>query len=433
MKVMTQIAIVLVLLAVSSCKEQKDSAEVVKLQHFFGTCRHLSETNAGECETLLAIVDSFNVQHSDIKIAVNNVQWPGYTQLASQLATGGAPDIVSMHQSVIYDYSSRHLILPLDRGFKQKKILLSNFTKIALKGVTRGGRVFGLPFDNWMPLWHLNLRLLKKAGLLQNGRSVLPDSPAHLLEQARLFKARTGKPYLIQSSVNEAYATARTFFTLLEQQNVPIFRSNTRIRLKTRAAKRVLLLLKALREEGLTTSNADYTAANAAFVNGNGGVYIVGTWMTGTYDKLSEDKGSALYRAYSVRPFPRLFQKEAVYVDGHAWVVPALKRTAEKDRAIFTVLRFLYDHDREWAGTGHLPAYKSVINDPRWLRAPHRRALANLANSGTPLPTGVQRQFLIQDIVSQEVEAALSGNKTIDDALLSAERRVNDILDNVVG
>lgn len=415
-----------------ACSDQQRGVTEVRLQHFFGSCTPSQSQDNGECETILAIVNSFNQQHRDIQIIVNNVQWPGYTELAAQLATDSAPDIVSMHQSVIYDYSSRGLISPLDRGLAAVGVPLADFTSAASKGVIRGGKTFGLPFDNWMPLWHINTNLFRAAGLLSNGSPILPKSPEQLLNQARIFKKKTGKPYLIQSTVNEAYATARTFFTLVMQQNAPIFLSEHQIELRTEAARRALRLLKMMRAEGLSTANADYTAANADFVNGDGGVYIVGTWMIGTYDKLSAIKSSPLYRSYAVRPFPRLFEKEATYADGHAWVVPASRRTDRKMRAIFIVLRFLYDHDRDWARTGHVPAYQSVINNPTWRHTKHRSELASLAKTGMPLPAGVQRQFLIQDIVSQEVEAAVSGNKSIDDALVSADRRVNDLLFNLI-
>jgi len=48
------------------------------------------------------------------------------------------------------------------------------------------------------------------------------------------------------------------------------------------------------------------------------------------------------------------------------------------------------------------------------------------------LPPGVQRQFLIQQIVSEEMESATTGQKPIDQALADAERRVNDILFNLL-
>jgi multiple sugar transport system substrate-binding protein len=101
-------------------------------------------------------------------------------------------------------------------------------------------------------------------------------------------------------------------------------------------------------------------------------------------------------------------------------------------RAIFRLLRFLKDHDFDWSRTGHLPAYSAVIASARWRALPHRADLAKLVDTATPLPPGVQRQFLIQQIVSEEMESATTGQKPIDRALADAERRVNDILFNLL-
>jgi multiple sugar transport system substrate-binding protein len=79
-----------------------------------------------------------------------------------------------------------------------------------------------------------------------------------------------------------------------------------------------------------------------------------------------------------------------------------------------------------------LPAYKSVIESTRWRALPHRPDILGLVRTATPLPSGVERQFLIQQLISQEMESAITGQKSIDAALADAERRVNDVLFNLI-
>ena len=64
----------------------------------------------------------------------------------------------------------------------------------------------------------------------------------------------------------------------------------------------------------------------------------------------------------------------------------------------------------------------------RWRALPHRAQIARLVDTAQPLPPGVQRQFLIQQIISEEMESAITGQKPIDAALGDAQRRVNDML-----
>jgi multiple sugar transport system substrate-binding protein len=262
---------------------------------------------------------------------------------------------------------------------------------------------------------------------------VLPHNPAELLQQARQFTRATGKPYLVQSTVHEPSAYARNLFTFLMQQDSAFFADPRHINLQTPEARQVLQLFEQIYAEGLTTRNQDYTAATGAFLNGQGGVYLVGTWMIGTYDQASRQPGSPLSGGYEVVPYPQLYPgRDVTYADGHSWAVPAAKRGPEKMQAITRLVRFLHDNDYEWSRTGHLPVATSVIESARWRALPHRSQIAKLVNTAQPLPPGVQRQFLLQQIISEEMESAITGQKPIDAALADAQRRVNELLFNLL-
>jgi len=268
---------------------------------------------------------------------------------------------------------------------------------------------------------------------MRDGKPILPHSAAELLQQARQFQRMTGKPYLVQSTVNEPSAYARNLFTFLMQQNQEFFADPRHIQLQTPEAQAVLQLFRQIYEEGLTTRYQDYSAATSGFLNGQGGVYLVGTWMIGTFDEESRRRDSPLAGGYSVVPYPQLYTgRDVTFADGHAWAVPTQKRDEKTVHAIFRVLRYLKDHDFDWSRTGHLPAYQAVIDSAQWRALPHRADVAKLVDTAEPLPPGVQRQFLIQQIISQEMESAVTGQKSNDSALADAQRRVNDLLFNLL-
>jgi multiple sugar transport system substrate-binding protein len=425
--------------AISGCNHGSNEPTQITLQRFFGACdaEYGNSTDVaaaeGECGIITTLINEFNAENPDLHVRVNVVYWPGYDQLSAELAAGNPPDLVTMHQSVISDYSQRHLIIPLEEGFRSAGIDPNGFTRVAHEGVVRDGHIYALPFDNWAPLWHINMNLFRTAGMVSNGKPLLPHSPEELLQQARQFKRATAKPYFIQSMVNEPSAYARNLFTFLMQQNSDFFADPRHIKLQTPEARRVLEFFKQIHDEGLTTKNQDYTAATGGFLNGQGGVYLVGTWMIGAYEQASKQPGSPLAGGYTVVPYPQLYSgRDVTYADGHSWVVPRAKRSAEKLHAIFRLLRFLRDNDYQWSRTGHLPAYEDVIDSERWRSLPHRAEIAKLVDIAKPLPPGVQRQFLIQQIISEEMESAITGQKPIDAALADAERRVNDVLFNLL-
>ena len=157
------------------------------------------------------------------------------------------------------------------------------------------GAIYGMPFDTWAPLWHINLNYFRKAGLVR-GRQARScrRRPEELLAQARQFKAATGKPYLVQALANRSagvHAQSVHVSHAAERETSSPTRSD--IKLQTPEARRVVELFKTIYDEDLTTKNQDYAAATRGFINGDGGVYLVGTWMIGDYDAESQQAGPA--------------------------------------------------------------------------------------------------------------------------------------------
>jgi len=285
-----------------------------------------------------------------------------------------------------------------------------------------------LPWDTHGGLYHVNTKLFEQAGLMRSGEPIMPNSPEELLAQARQFKARTGKPYLIQSQVGDPAAAARNLYTYMMAQGATLFPDSYHVRLNTPEGRRVAAFFKRLNDEGLSTLNMDTPAAIAAFMNGEGGIYPTGTWMIGQFQQESQSPGRPLYKSYAVRNFPRLWGEHVVYVSGHAWVVPRRERTAEQKAALARFFRFMAAHNFDWARTGHLPAFTKVLESPEFRSLPQRAEIAPLADIGRPLPGYVQRQSAVEGIVGEEMAAAVNGQKPIPQALGDAERRVNEFL-----
>ncbi len=419
--------------ALVGCSREDERTELY-LQRFFGECGALygGATNLsqaeGECGIITALINRFNAENPDVHVEVNVIAWPGYAQLAAQLAAGDPPDLVTMHQDFISDYMARGLLEPIDPLLAQGGIGPQDFTAAARRGVIRNGRVWALPWDTVGGLWHVNTRLFQQAGLWRGGQPVFPTSPDELVAHARQFRERTGKPYLIQSQVNDPATHVRNFYTYLLAQDVTLFPQPNRIRLATPEARQVIEFLRRLNAERLTTTDQDNPAAIAAFMNGEGGVFPTGTWMIGNFQQEAETAGRPLHQSYSVYPYPKLFgQRPTPVVGGHSWVMPRRERSPEQRAAIARLFRFMAAHNFDWSRTGHLPAFQAVIDSAQFRALPHRTNIAPLAETGTPFPA-VKLQGPIEGLVGEEISAAIMGQKPIDAALRDAERRVNELL-----
>lgn len=427
-----KILILLLAACLSACSSGDRRTEIV-VQRFFGECGAVygRSTNVAaadtECGILTTLINKFEAENPDIKLKVNVVAWPGYAQLAAQIAAGDPPDLVTMHQSVIADYQGRGLLDPMNRVLHQARINPRSFTPAARAGVIKNGHVYGFAWDTIGRLFHVNTGLMATAGLMRDGKPVLPRSPQELLAQARQFKARTGKPYLIQAHVNAPDFHVALLYTYLLAQNAVIFPDARHIRLNTPEARRIVALFRQLHAEGLTTRDQDFPAATASFTKGEGGIFPVGTWMIGPYDAEAAKPGTALYGNYAIAPFPTLWGHAAAFVDGHAWVMPRAERSPAERAAIARFLGFLARYNYDWSRTGQLPAFEAVLATPAFQALPHRRDIAAIATTGAQLPDGVQRQGAVQGLIGEELEAAVTGIKPIDKALADAERRVNEL------
>ena len=420
-------------LALGSCAKP-DGKTHIYLQRFFGECgaeygRATDVATAeGECGIMTALINRFNAENPDLHVDVNVVAWPGYPQLAAQMAAGDPPDLVTMHSGVISDYASNGLLEPVEPYLQQAKISHADFTDATRRGVTIKGRIYALPWDTHGGLFHINTALFAQAGLMREGKPILPNSAEELLAQARQFQQRTGEPYLIQSNVADPAYAARNQFTYMMAEGATVFPDERHIRLATPIGQRVARFFKRINDERLGTQNMDTPAAIAAFMNGKGGIYPTGTWMIGTFEKESTTPGRPLFNNYAVVPYPRLWGERVEFVSGHTWIVPKRHRNPAQRAAIARFFRFMADHNYDWARTGHLPAFKKVLADPRFRSLPHRADIAQLAKMGRPLPGYIRRQNAIEGIVGEEMAAAYTGQKPIDVALRQAERRVNTLL-----
>jgi multiple sugar transport system substrate-binding protein len=414
----------------AGCAPADDRPEIV-VQRFFGECGAAfgKSTDVAaadtECGILTTLINRFEAENPDIDVKVNVVAWPGYPQLAAQIAAGDPPDLVTMHQSVISDYSGRGLIEPVEGLLQQAGINPAAFTPAAKAGVVKDGRIYAMPWDTIGRLFHINTALMAEAGLMRGGRPVLPRSPQELLAHARQFRERTGKPYLIQAQVSAPDFHVALLYTYLLAQGADIFPDDRHVRLDTPEARAIVTLLRQLNAEGLTTRNQDFPAATASFIQGKGGIFPVGTWMLGPYEAEAARPGSPLAGNYAVAPFPRLWGEEAAFVDGHAWVVPAAERSPEERAAMARFLGFLALYNDDWSRTGQLPAFGAVIASEDFRALPHRADIAAVARTGRQLPGYVERQNAVQGLIGEELEAAITGAKPVEAALRDAERRVN--------
>lgn len=164
----------------------------VNLARFFGACENAgtnTHTTVGEACIIQSIINAANEKIPGVKIKTLPTDWGNYyDHIKAMFAAGNPPDIFVIHRSVLPEFVSVGALADVGPDLKSVGINTSDWTAGAKKAVTFGKHIYAVPMDFHANLWHVNMDIMKKAGLVKDGKPILPHSPAELLAQAKQVK-----------------------------------------------------------------------------------------------------------------------------------------------------------------------------------------------------------------------------------------------------
>jgi len=423
--------------AVSGGATAQEKTEIT-LARFFGACEADYGTSQdfkkarGECGVITTLVNNFNATNTQgIVVKPQIIEWgPYYQQLTARLAARDVPTIAVMHTSQIGDFVRSRLVEPIEDDLKAAGIDIEDMTPHARRAVTLNGKVHAMPWDTHSWLWHINVGLFKQAGLVDSaGKPILPKSPEELLAHAKLIKEKTGKPYFIMASVaaGDAGNAARSFWTMLAQQNTNLFTSGyEKVDFSQPGVKNAFETFETLAKEGYISKGLDGAGGLGGFIGGNGAVYLTGTWRIDDLLAAAAKPDTGL-KEYTARIFHNVFATDAVWADNHTWVLLRGGTNEKTRKAALTFLKYLWDNNYDWArGGGHMPVRQSLL--PEYAKLPERPNVLKIAEVGRSLPHDVRRQAGFQAIIGEEINNMINGNKASAQALKDAQERADQLL-----
>jgi multiple sugar transport system substrate-binding protein len=403
---------------------------------FFGDCKSeygevtdVSSAN-GECGIITALTNKFNAENTiGAKVVTQTVDWGAYYDLlTATYSTGNIPDVAVMHASVMPNFSERDLLTPLSGPMADLGIDTNDFVPAALKNASSRDEIYALPYDLHALLLHVNMDLMKQAGLVNaDGSPMLPKSPEELLAQGKQFKEKTGKYYIGSEAQSAEGMMVRVFDTFQWQQGVDVVSADGKTaNIDTAEGLNAAKLVSSIFSEGLANAALDYPGSEQAFLNGQTAILINGTWGVDNYDTQAKS-GKVALKDYRVANFPQVYSKPSVWADSHMWVIPKNdSRSEEKTQAALAFLKFLNDNNFQWSRTGHLSVRQSVLNSEEFKALPHRAEFADTANNATALPQ-IQNQRAVYNAMITDFNAMwLTGTEpqTALEAMQSGVERV---------
>ena len=408
------------------------TAQEVTLGRFFGACEDAgtdTKASVGEACIIQSIINAASEQIEGVTVETLPTDWGNYyDQLKAMYAGGTPPDVHVMHRHRIPEFAGFGALADLSGDLADAGIDTGDWAPAALEAVSYEGGIYGVPMDFHANLWHVNMELMEEAGLVEDGKPVLPSSPEELLAHAKQVREATGQHYLAADFAQFPIGV-RLVLALLWQQGDNIFTEDGTATIDTEAARNAITAITQLFDAELANPQLNYADSQQAFLNGEAAILVNGTWVVDFYtaEAAKEETGLDTYYAAD---FPTLFGTGATWADSHMWAIPSpvKQNDPETYQAALKVLAFINDHNIDWARTGHMAVRESVLNSEEYANLPHREEYAGTAEIARDTPPS-PRYGAIQDVLNRELQAIWLTGKPVDDALADAEAEVQDLLD----
>ena len=407
------------------------TAQEISLGRFFGACEDAgtdTKTSVGEACIIQSIINAASAEIDGVTVETLPTDWGNYyDQIKAAYAGGTPPDVHVMHRHRVPEFAGLGAVADLSADLAGAGIDTSDWAPAALDAVSYNGGIYGVPMDFHANLWHVNMDLMAKAGLVADGKPILPSSPAEMLEHAKKVKEATGQDYLAADFAQYPIGVRLTL-ALMWQQGANIFDGDTAT-INNDAAKNAVTSMTQLFDAGVANPQLNYADSQQAFLNGEAAILVNGTWVVDFYTAEAAKSEVALNNYY-VADFPTLFSEGATWADSHMWAVPASLKAKDpaKYAAALKVLAFINDHNIDWARTGHMAVRSSVLNSADYAALAHRGEYTGTAAIARDTPPS-EKYGAIQDVLNRELQAIWLTGKDVTAALSDAQTEVQDILD----
>jgi multiple sugar transport system substrate-binding protein len=417
--------------AVGTIPTVTGQATNLELWRYFNECasQYAGQTELGDttdvCAVQQILANKWNAENPDLQVETTSLVWPGIVEFNSALAAGSPPDIFSLHAFRIPTYASKGALTPLTPYLEEAGIDADDLLPPVRDAVTYNGEIYAVPIDVHGALWHINLDLWEKAGLVdENGAPKIPAGPEEFAAACAAVLEATGSP-ILGAGDDDVLGTVWVWATLLAQNGGSPIDENGLPSVNGPEGLAALETFLRLREDGCIGSG-ELGATHERFINGEVASVVGGTWSVNEWDKQVADPDAALKRYY-VAPFPQIGDQPASWGGSHTWVVP-LGANADPERVVAAMqyLKFFWDHNLDWTRTGHATVRQSVADSAEYQALPHHSEYLAFGehaayNPSTPWSVGYDQ------IMHEEVQAALLGQKSPQQALDDAQARLMDV------
>ncbi|WP_165972034.1 ABC transporter substrate-binding protein [Paenibacillus piri] len=363
------------------------------------------------------IVKKFEEKYPNIKIKVQSNPDNGMSdKYLIALKQKNGPDLVNMAVDWITPFAAVGGLMPLDDYIKKDNVDLKDFYDGAISVAKVNDKVYALPYRTETHGLIYNKKLFEAAGI---DAAKGPENWTQVMEQAQ--KLTKGDVYGIAlPGTNVGNLTTQLFNMIMSNGGAILNSDNTKSMLTEPAAVEMVKLYVELYTKYKVVPNSmlqnDGVANRNLFSNDK-----IGMYMTGIYD-IDPIKQANANAQMGVAMVPANKNRKTIL---GGWAVGVTTSSKNPDAA-WKFINFITQPDISAEYSVTFSSRKSAAGNPKY-QDPLAKPLLEALAYAQPLPQ-IPQWTQIKQIVFDNVQLALSGKASPEDAMKQASKAIDDLL-----
>ena len=360
------------------------------------------------------MVEDFNAEHENIKIAPNTIQWSDfYQRVPAAVQAGEGPDVGVMHLDQLATNAARNVIVPVGDIADALGLSEDDFTpEVWNAGIYQDER-YGIPLDVHSLAMYYNTEHFEAAGITEP-----PTDEASFMAALDALKAAGyEQPFWMPT-----LWPAHLIYLSLTWQNggEPYAEDGSAANFAEEAGVKALEWQRSMVDAGYSPSNVAIDSQYVAFKNQETSITFDGIWQINDLD--------ASGMPWDMAPIPTIGDSPAVWANSHNFFITKQATEDEnKYQAAQVFISWMSEHSAEWAGSGMIPARQSVRDEGALeglKQAPIAEQIENMRFL-PPVPGlgGVQAEAL-----EPAVSGAILGEMPVEQALTDAATKATELM-----
>jgi multiple sugar transport system substrate-binding protein len=376
----------------------------------------------GDGPYMKKLVDQFNTEHQNIKVTMTTIRWQDYYQkVPAAVQSGKGPDVGAAHQDNLATLAARRSIQPLDDLASELKLEEGDFIPAVWQGGVYQGKRYGIPLDVHSLAQYWNSDALSKAGLQK------PPATKEEFDQAvSKIKSAGGvaQPFWMPS----LWPAHLIFYSLIWQNGgAPYSEDGKTATFNSPEGVEALTWMVDQIKAGVSPRNVAIDTQYNAFKTGRNAGTFDGIWQ------INDLKTSAPKLKWQLAQVPQVFEKKAVWSNGHNFVLMNQQKADDnKLQASKVFINYISEKSAEWANAGMIPARNSARQDPSFAKQPQAAVAADV-ESFHFLPAvpgigdvgfqGIEQAVAKATLLQQDPKTALDNSAGVANKLLEDNRK----------